>query len=100
MEHKKRELPRIGDKKMRSLLIVGVGGYDQLVKEIAETCGYDKIDFVDDNYPGSIDKCSELDAFQGKYDGCVVAIGNPNIRADIIDGVHNLKTVAHPTVVD
>lgn len=99
MGHKKRELSRMGDKKMKSLLIISASGYGQLIKEIAETCGYDKIDFVDDNYPDYIGKRSELDVFQGKHDGCVVTIGNPNIRADLIDGVHNLKTVAHPTAV-
>lgn len=33
---------------MKSLLIVGAGGYGQLVKEIAELNDYEKIDYLDD----------------------------------------------------
>ena len=36
---------------MKSLLILGAGGYGQLVKEIAEILGYRKISFLDDNLP-------------------------------------------------
>lgn len=33
---------------MHALLIIGAGGHGQVVAEVASACGYDKIDFLDD----------------------------------------------------
>lgn len=68
---------------MRSLLIIGVGGYGQLVKEIVEMCGYGKIDFIDNNYPDAVGTNADIEAIQEGYDGCIVAIGNPDVREQI-----------------
>lgn len=34
---------------MKSLLIIGAGGHGQVVKEIAQDLGYERIDFIDDS---------------------------------------------------
>ena len=64
---------------MKSLLIIGAGGYGQLVKEIAEMIGYKKIDFLDDNSREAIGKINEIEEIEGRYGGSIVAIGNPEI---------------------
>lgn len=80
----------------KTLLIVGAGGYGQLVKEIAFECGYDSVDFLDDNNAIAIGKIEELNLFQKNYDGCVVAIGNPTIRAGILKNIDNPVSLVHP----
>lgn len=80
---------------MSSLLIIGAGGYGQLVKEIAEDCGYVRVDFIDDEYPDAVGKVSELASIQKSYDGCMVAIGNPDIRNRISEKCEKLVTIIH-----
>ena len=79
------------------LLIIGAGGYGQMVKEIAELNGYEKVDFLDDNAPEAIGKISELENLEGKYDGSIVAIGNPKLREKI--KVKKGTILIHPTAV-
>lgn len=84
---------------MRSLLIVGAGGYGRLVKEIAALCGYDRIDFLDDNDPDSVGGIRDLEGIQDRYDGCVVAVGNPDVRERAAGAVRKLVKIVHPTAV-
>lgn len=87
---------------MKRLLIIGAGGHGQVVKEIAETCGYEAIDFLDDNSPNAVGKINEASNLAPNYDGVIVGIGNNTIRRDIttqlekIEGI-NLVTLIHPT---
>lgn len=82
------------------LLIVGAGGYGQLVKDIAELTGqYDQIDFLDDNSNEAIGTIGELHVKQKEYDGCIVAIGNPAIREKLFLEIDNPVSVIHPTAV-
>lgn len=69
---------------MKSLLILGAGGHGVVVKEVAEACGYDKIDFLDDNFPHAIGKISELENFK-EYKSVFVSIGNNTIRKQLLD---------------
>lgn len=82
---------------MKSLLIVGAGGYGQLVKDIAEVCGYERIDFVDDKYPNAVGKNADLDIIQDRYDGCVVTIGNPDVREQVFSRLKKPITIIHPS---
>ncbi len=84
---------------MRSLLIIGAGGYGKLVEEIAELNGFERIDFLDDNSPLAIGSVSQLEEIQDDYDGCVVAIGNPEIRQEISKKCRKLATLTHPSAV-
>lgn len=84
---------------MKSLLIIGAGDYGQLVKELAETCCYEKIDFLDDNSLLAVGKVDHLETIQRDYDGAIVAIGNPAIRKKIFERVENPVTLIHPSAV-
>lgn len=81
------------------LLIVGAGGYGRLVKEIAEMTGYYKVDFLDDNSPLAVGKIDELDEIENRYDGSIVAIGNPKIKENIFKRLKKSTTIIHPTAV-
>ena len=81
-------------------MIIGAGGYGQLVKEIAElTEEYEQIDFLDDAYEETVCKVCDLKTVQRKYDGCVVAIGNPEIREKIFLEIDKPKTIIRPKAV-
>lgn len=85
---------------MKSLLIVGAGQYGQLVKEIAELLGYEKIDFLDDNSQFAIGKMSDYQKFMGEYEEFIVAIGNPLVRRTVVEQMEKfflLTTIIHPT---
>lgn len=84
---------------MKSLLIVGAGGYGFLVKEIASLCGYEKIDFLDDNSPYAIAKVDSLTMIQDAYDGTMVAIGNHDVRERLLEKVTNPVNLIHPKAV-
>lgn len=84
----------------QSLLIVGAGIYGRLVKEIASDIGcFEKIDFLDDNskVDDVVGRTDELEAFVGRYDEIIVAIGNPDIRSDfyekIVELPYNIATL-------
>ncbi len=84
---------------MKSLLIVGAGEFGQLVKEIALDCGYQMIDFLDDNSEDAIGKVSEYKKFTGIYSDFTVAIGNPEVRKNIVTMLENdfcLATLINP----
>lgn len=84
---------------MKSLLIIGAGGYGWVVKEIALLNGYEKIDFLDDNSHVAVGKTEDLDRLQEQYDGAIVAIGNPEIRKRVFEKIAKPVTVIHPTAV-
>ncbi len=87
---------------MKSLLIIGAGGHGQVVKEIAEACGYETIDFLDDNSPNAVGKVNEISYKAPNYDGVIVGVGNNAIRCRIseqlekVEGINNV-TLIHPT---
>ena len=68
-----------------NLLILGAGQYGMLAKEIAESMKcYEKIDFLDDNNEIAIGKLQDYSNFVSEYPYAVVAIGNPEIRLNLI----------------
>ena len=84
---------------MKSLLVVGAGGYGRLVKEIAQLNGYERIDFLDDNSSLAVGKIAEVENLEASYDGSIVAIGNPKIREEIIKKLKKPVTLVHPSAV-
>lgn len=75
----------------RNLLIVGAGIYGVVAKEIAESMKcFDKIDFIDDNAkttPNGIEvvgTTADIQHLFCKYNNAIVAIGNPEIRLNLI----------------
>ncbi|MDD2981588.1 MAG: hypothetical protein PHN80_16690 [Hespellia sp.] len=84
---------------MKNLLIIGAGQYGRLVKELAETIGYKKIDFLDDLVLDTVGKIQDLPQVQENYEGCVIAIGNPEFRKKIFKIVERPMTLIHPSAV-
>ncbi len=75
----------------KNLLIVGAGIYGLVAKEIAESMKcFDKITFVDDNKkttPNGIEvigTTADIDNLICEYNNIIVAIGNPEIRLNLI----------------
>ena len=69
---------------MKSLLIIGAGSHGQAVAECAEACGYEKIDFLDDNNPDAVGGIDQLEEVVDKYNGVIVSIGNNEIRRELV----------------
>lgn len=84
---------------MKNLLILGAGGYGQLVKELAQIIGYEDIDFLDDNSPSAIGKLEEVDAVQEKYNAQIVAIGDSEVREKYFLKLKNPITLIHPRAI-
>ena len=73
---------------MKSLLIIGAGGHGQVVFEIAQSLGYEIIDFLDDNYDEAIGKIDDIEKFL-EYENAFCGIGNNQFRGVIIDRLQN-----------
>lgn len=74
-----------------NLLIIGAGIYSLVAAEIAEDMRkFDRIDFIDDQTKISesgkavIGTTKQLDQLLDGYNNVVVAIGNPQVRMDLI----------------
>lgn len=85
---------------MKSLLIIGAGGHGQVVKEIAQDLGYERIDFIDDYNSQAIGKIKDLENFK-EYRNAFVGIGNDKLRNKLIDLLERLgyqvPVLIHPT---
>lgn len=98
----KRTGSGVGNKGMKTLVIIGASGHGKVVADIAARCGYKNIVFLDDNpdikncgkYP-VIGGCSRVKSISGDV---VVAIGNPVIRRNIQESMEQerLVTLIHP----
>lgn len=84
---------------MRRLLIVGAGGHGKVVAEAAESMRvWKEISFLDDQYPemgkvlnySVIGMIKDASKFLSEYDSTVVAIGNSDIRLDLIENLSSL----------
>ncbi len=81
-------------KKNAGLLILGAGQYGSVVKEIAESMNrFDKISFLDDGFcetacqENIIGKISDMDLFDDEYMYAIVAIGNSDVRFELIERI-------------
>lgn len=61
--------------------------------------GYEKIDFLDDNSELAVGKINELELLEQRYNGSIVAIGNPEIKEQIFRKLKKPVSVIHPTAV-
>ena len=70
---------------MKNLLILGMGQYGIVAKEVAEESGqFEKIAFLDDNNPDAAGKLSEGGKFIREYTQAFAAVGNPELRAALL----------------
>jgi len=86
---------------MKSLLVLGAGGHGKVVAEVAADCGYQHINFLDDNSPEVLGKISDLEKFKDEYSECFVGIGNNAMRFALIEKAeaagYTLPVLIHPT---
>ncbi len=77
------------------LLICGAGQYGVMVKEIAvATEKFSEIIFLDDNSNLAIGKICDIDKIE--YDQGIVAIGNVELRRNLLEGIKNPAIIIHP----
>ena len=76
---------------MKRLLIVGAGGHGKVVAECAEACGYEQIDFLDDNNPDAIGGIDQIEEKVTEYDGVIISIGDNEIRRGLITRLQKIK---------
>lgn len=86
--------------KKKKLLILGAGGHGRVVKEVAESCGYET-SFLDDRNPNAIGSIRDLEQICPEFDECFVAIGNAGIRSGLMNRLEQLHCMTpvliHPT---
>ena len=84
---------------MKGLLILGAGGHGAVVKDVAKACGYDNIEFLDDNNHNALGKISDLKNFR-EYESVFVSIGDNIVREKLLDIAENLgfklPSLIHP----
>ena len=85
----------------KKILIIGAGGHGRVVKEVAEACGYKKVDFLDDNSSDAIGKIQELNLYLNEYENAIVGIGNNLFRNEMLDRLkkagYQIPVLIHPT---
>ena len=67
---------------MKSLLILGAGGFGHMIQETAWLLGYEDVVFLDDAVKDKdvVGKCCDYKSFLEKYDTAVAALGDNNMR--------------------
>tara|TARA_B100000767_G_C19683105_1_gene500488 strand:- start:437 stop:1075 length:639 start_codon:yes stop_codon:yes gene_type:complete len=96
---------------VKRLAIFGASGHGKVVAEIAELCGWNEVVFFDDNNDkhklenwivfGDMNK---LISESQNFDGCIVAIGDNNIRCNKLEilfsnGLKNIISLIHPSSI-
>lgn len=85
----------------KKLLIIGAGGHGKVVKEIAESLGYEDIAFLDDNSSESIGKIADLQKFVKEYQYAFVGIGNNKFREELLERLEQegfeIPVLIHPS---
>lgn len=90
---------------MRKLLIIGAGGFGQMIKETATELGYEEVVFLDDAVKGAdvIGKCCDYQAFLNEYDTAVAGIGDNGVRLywteKLIEAGYNVPSIIHPSAI-
>ena len=85
----------------KKLLIVGVGQYGKLTKEIAESMNcFEQVDFLDDNNQIAIGKISQYEKYVNDYKYAIVAIGNSGFRLEMTEKLksagYTIATIISP----
>lgn len=90
---------------MKRLLILGAGGFGQMIKETAELLGYEEVFFLDDAAKASdvIGKCCDYVMNHGEFDTAVAAFGNNNTRLfwteKLLEEGYQVPAMVHPSAV-
>jgi len=101
----------LGGKSARKFAILGAGGHAKVVADTAESCGWENIEFFDDNWPSKqlvahwpvVGDTSMLLARLQEFDGVIVAIGNNHIRHSKLSMLTNAgalpASLIHPAAI-
>ena len=90
---------------MKRLLILGAGGFGQMVKETALLLGYKKVVFLDDAYngPDSAGRCCDYTILQEQYPKAVAAFGNNKTRLEwtdkLMEAGYEVPAIIHPSAI-
>lgn len=90
---------------MKKLLILGAGGFGQMVKETAHLMGYSKVVFLDDVIKGEevIGRCCDYVISHAEYPVAVAAFGNNKTRLfwtdKLLEEGYDVPAIVHPSAV-
>ena len=88
---------------MKSLLILGAGGFGHMIQETAWLLGYEDVVFLDDAVKDKdvVGKCCDYKSFLEKYDTAVAALGDNNMRLfwteKLMEAGYKVPAIIHPT---
>ena len=88
---------------VKRLVIIGASGHGKVIADIAVKNGYEDIVFLDDDQ--NVKECAGFPVIgktveANEMDGDkIVAIGNPEIRERILEGISGVITLIHPNAV-
>lgn len=90
---------------MKRLLIIGAGGFGQMIQETAGLLGYEEVVFLDDasKHKDVIGKCCDYQAFLNQYDTAVAALGDNGQRLywteKLLEAGYQVPAIIHPSAV-
>lgn len=90
---------------MRSLLILGAGGFGQMVKETALALGYENVVFLDDADKADdvIGMCCDYVLKHSEYPAAVAAFGNNKTRLfwteKLLEEGYEVPVIIHPSAI-
>ena len=90
---------------MKRLLIIGAGGFGQMIQETAGLLGYEEAVFLDDasKHKDVIGKCCDYKSFLANYDTAVAALGDNGQRLywteKLIEAGYQVPAIIHPSAV-
>src|SRR5699024_209932 len=93
------------ERTMKSLLILGAGGFGHMIQETALMLGYEKTAFLDDAVKETdvIGKCCDYESFLKEYDTAVAALGDNNMRLywaeKLMEAGYQVPAIIHPSAV-
>lgn len=90
---------------MKSLLILGAGGFGRMVKETAQALGYEKVVFLDDAVKSDdvIGMCCDYVIRHEEYPVAVAAFGNNKTRLywtdKLLEEGYEVPAIVHPSAI-
>ena len=90
---------------MKKLLILGAGGFGQMIKETVQLMGYSEVVFLDDTAKGEdvIGRCCDYKISRGQYPAAVAAFGHNKTRMlwtdKLLEAGYEVPAIVHPSAV-
>lgn len=90
---------------MKRLLIIGAGGFGQMIQETAGLLGYEEVVFLDDasKHKDVVGKCCDYSNFLKDYDTAVAALGDNGQRLywteKLMEAGYQVPAIIHPSAV-